>query len=332
MAYQDIAAEAVRRTQELGHENSGYGTGIRHIPVVGGAIDYGINGPQQVETGTAKTAQQKANDLAAALEAERLAKMRGVGGGGGAAAGVGGVNRAPQTSPTFTAQAPMISNPGISTQYIDPLRQQQLDQLEALKAAAAGTVPSAAELQSRDAASKAASQQYGLAAALQGGMSAGGALRQASQGAAQIQGEANTQGAILRAQEQARARDALTQALAGQRGQEQQLAQAQSDVKLQTDLANQRTKLQAMGLDNSSINALLDAQLRAMGYSNDMARSIIAANAANTEAQNDRNKMILNTGANILALGARGGAGGGGYVDPNAGSTGSGDSLMPLGF
>jgi hypothetical protein len=226
----------------------------------------------------------------------------------------------PPTS--FTQVAPQIAQQTVDTQYIDPLRKQQEDQLAALRAAAEGKTPSAAELQAKAAADRAAAQQYGLAASLQGGMSAGGALRQASQGAAQVQGEANTQGAILRAQEQARARDALTQALTGQRGQEQELSKFKADVQLQTDMANQRAKLTAMGFDASAINALLAAKMQAAGYSMDAIKTILAINQQNTQATNDWNTTILKTAGTVAA----GGIPVGGV--PGGGGGGAGDGLM----
>lgn len=328
--YAEIAEAARKRTEENGGEDGGSGLGkaLGTVPVVGGAAKQLVDGPKKTPTGPAEDAKKQADALAAALEADRQARLtatlnpnatsttttRGDPNGFNLTRTV---TKNPDGSPlntSFTGAAPQIAQQPIDTTQIDLVRKQQEDQISALRAAAEGKTPSAADIQSRDAASKAASQQYGLAAALQGGMSAGGALRQASQGAAQVQGEASTQGAILRAQEQSRARDSLTSALSGQRGQEQEIAKAQADVRLQTDIANQRSKLTSMGLDAQAINALLAAQLQAQGYSMEAIKAILAMNQANTQAQNDWNTTILKTAGTVATAGAGGAPAAGGVT------------------
>lgn len=168
-------------------------------------------------------------------------------------------------------------------------RTQQQDALDALKAAANGTVPSAAELQMRQQASRNAAQQYALAATLQG-RSPGGALRQASIGDAMVQGQTNADAGTLRATEQANARNAYTTALGGVRGQDQQ-----------TELANLNAKLTAMGYDVQTKNAILAAQLQAQGYDVSTANAIIAAQTAAADSANKFKGGVIGTAGAVGA-------------------------------
>lgn len=140
----------------------------------------GLVTPQGVDTSALKTAQQKAAD----------------------------------TQDYYHGQ--MVNLP----QQYDPTQQQTLynqgqDSIAGLRAAAAGTVPSAAEMQSQRQASILGQNQIGNAAAFQG-RDPGAALRMATLGAGNIQANAVANGAAQRAQEQATARGQLVQAVGGQ--------------------------------------------------------------------------------------------------------------------
>ena len=154
---------------------------------------------------------------------------------------------------------------GFNTPGLDPnyLYRQQMGAMQGLVGAANGTAPSAAEQQLRQQSSRNLAQQYALAATLQG-RSPGGALMSAQQGAAQVQGDTNAQAAQLRAQEQATARGQLQQALQAQTGLQQ--------------VTNQ--------LNAQQYNALLAAQLQAMGYGTQAGIGLANASAQAAAGQN----------------------------------------------
>lgn len=102
------------------------------------------------------------------------------------------------------------------------IRARQTGGLDMLGAAAAGTVPSVAELQLRQQAARNAAGAYGTAAALQG-RSPGAALRSAQNAGVAIQGQTNADAGILRAKEMADARTAYIQALTGVRSGDHEL-------------------------------------------------------------------------------------------------------------
>jgi hypothetical protein len=147
---------------------------------------------------------------------------------------------------------------------------QQEWNIEQLQKAAAGRVPSPAELQLQKQAGLNAARQYGLAAALQG-RNPGAALRSARLGSLATQSDANLQAAQLRAQEQAQARAALVQALASARGQGQNL----------------------LGLDNDYLGKLLSGQLGALNIGTDAAGAQFKGDNTNAAAQNQFNGNIL---------------------------------------
>src|SRR5262245_55585982 len=108
------------------------------------------------------------------------------------------------------------------------LAAQQQGNIDQLAAAAAGRVPSPAEIQLQQQAGINAARQFGLAAALQG-RNPGAALRSARLGSLATQGQTNIDAAMLRAKEQADARAALVNALQSARGQGQNLLGADVD-------------------------------------------------------------------------------------------------------
>lgn len=210
-------------------------------------------------------------------------------GPGGVSAGGFGGTIAPQSGGTL-----------IDQNQIGGLRDQQQAAINGLAAAAAGNVPSPAELQAQRQAQIAGAQQFGQAAALQGGMSSGGALRNALQGSAQLQGDIANQGAILRAQEQANARNALVGALSGARGQEQDLATGQAGLNQQNNLANLTAQLNNSGQNLDWMKALLSGQLQSQNTAVTGQGQVAAANASAAAAKNARDASILGTGASLL--------------------------------
>lgn len=161
----------------------------------------------------------------------------------------------------------------------DRLQAMQFGALNQLGAAAAGKVPSPAELQLQQQSARNMASQFGLAAALQG-RSPGMALRNATQGAAQIQGQTNQDAATLRAQEEANARNAYIQALQGSYGQQ----------------------LQQRGLDINQQQGLTQAQLQALGIGTQAGIGNANASAANAASQNAFTGQILGTGAQLAGL------------------------------
>lgn len=96
---------------------------------------------------------------------------------------------------------------------------QQQGAIAGLQAAAAGTAPSAAQLQLQQQAQIDAARQIALAKAI-GGPSAGGSAYRAAIGAANTNANAATAGAALKANEMAAARSQLADALNSARGQD----------------------------------------------------------------------------------------------------------------
>jgi Chaperone of endosialidase len=98
-------------------------------------------------------------------------------------------------------------------------RQQQLQAIQALQGAAAGTGPSAADIQAEQSRQANLANQLGLAAANRG-HSVGGTMASVGQNVAAINSQAAAEGASRRAQEQLAARGQLVQALGGVAGQD----------------------------------------------------------------------------------------------------------------
>jgi len=181
-------------------------------------------------------------------------------------------------------------------------RDQQTALMGALQARAAGTAPSAAELQMRQGLDQQMAAQQSLAAGARG-ISPALAQRLAAQGTAQAQGGYNQQAGILRAQEQAQAEQAFAQALAGARGQDMSLASQQANVGLQNraqdDAAANAFYGQQLGIGQAGVsNALGLGQLQNQ------------ANIANLQAQSGILQGNQNANMNLLTGVAQGGADG----------------------
>ncbi len=102
------------------------------------------------------------------------------------------------------------------------LAAQQQGNIADLANAAAGRVPSPAEIQLQQAGGLNAARQFGLAAALQG-RNPGAALRSGRLGSLATQNQTNVEAAMMRAKEQEAARQALIQALSSARTEGQNL-------------------------------------------------------------------------------------------------------------
>lgn len=152
--------------------------------------------------------------------------------------------------------------------------QLQTGALGMLQSQAAGTAPSAAQIQTQQNLGTQMANQYALASALQG-RHPGAAYNAAAQGTATAQGTAAGQGALLRAQEQAQAQNTYATAVGGARGQ---------DITTQT--ANLNAQLTNEGYDEQTKNALLTQQLVAQGMTTTEADAIIAAQTASAASQN----------------------------------------------
>jgi hypothetical protein len=155
----------------------------------------------------------------------------------------------------------------INQQYINQARGLQTQNIQQLQDAAAGKVPSAAEIAGQNMANRQAANQFGLAAAMQGGHSAGSALRQAQMGAAGVGAQAREDMMANRAAEQAQARQQLTGAITGFRGSEQDLGENQA------------------ALNQQNRNALLSAQTQMAGYGTQGAAAAADANAKEQAAK-----------------------------------------------
>lgn len=155
---------------------------------------------------------------------------------------------------------------------------QQQDNISSLAAAAAGRVPSPAEIQLQQMSGVNAARQLGLAAALQG-RNPGAALRSGRLGSLATQSDTNIQAAMLRAKEQENARNMLIQALHVARGDEQNLNSQDIDWR----------------------KALLSGELGALGTGVDAASAKFKGDSTNAAAQNEFNMDLFKTGGKLLS-------------------------------
>jgi hypothetical protein len=189
-------------------------------------------------------------------------------------------------------EAPAQDVVSLDTQQADQTRGRQQTALDALTAAANGTVPSAAEIQLREAAARNNAANFGAARAL-GGRSAGGAARAATVANAEANNETNVAAAAGRAAEQANARQALISALGGVRGQDIDTAQSNANLRQQAYGNNLTSQTTANAQADEWRKALLAAQLQALGIGTNAAGQTVNAAAKNTEAINKSKGGIL---------------------------------------
>ena len=194
-------------------------------------------------------------------------------------------------------------------------RQAQMGALGLAQQAALGSVPSAAEIQSRQAIEQATADQFALANSGAGGVSEQVAAQRAAQNqAGQLARQGAADAAALRAQEMATARGQLLGGTGQLRGQdlgqlgfEGGLAQAQAGLNQQTNLANlgAATGADALDLQRQQIaqQGLLGAET--LGFNAFTAPQALQAQimAADRDRQAQLFGGILGAGAGILGLG-----------------------------
>lgn len=148
------------------------------------------------------------------------------------------------------------------------LRGEQLQDIEALRRAATGAGPSAAELQMRQGLDRGMAAQRSAAASMRG-VNPALAQRMTTDNIANLQADVAGQTGVLRAQEQAAARDALAQAMYAARGQDIGLATTQAGLQQQADMANMQANQQAAmlgaGFEQQTALANQQAALMAAG-------------------------------------------------------------------
>jgi len=104
----------------------------------------------------------------------------------------------------------------------------------------------------------------------------------------------------LRASETANARNQLTAALGGVRGQDVETAAKNADLNQAANANNLNSQLQQNELAEKQRQALIDAQLKALGIGTQASSSILNAGAANANADNKQKGGILDTVGNLL--------------------------------
>jgi hypothetical protein len=207
--------------------------------------------------------------------------------GGGASADLGpakqvvgeGINVEQGLGAQRNAFGAQMTGPQYNPYFANQNLIQQQGAINDLGQAAAGRVPSPAELQLRQQGAANASQAFGLAAAMQG-RSPGAALRIAQKPALQTQTQTNAQAGIQRAQEQQAARQAYFNALQGLQGQVQ----------------GQR------GQDITQYGNLLQGQIGALNAAGSAAGAYSNASAANAAGKNAMYGGLISSGASLAAL------------------------------
>lgn len=181
--------------------------------------------------------------------------------------------------------APAQDRVQLDTAAADQLRQRQFGSLDDLAAAARGEVASPAEIQLRQQTAKNNAATFGAARAL-GGRSAGGAGRAATLASTDANIRTNADAGLLRATEQANARNALISALSGVRGQDIDISQANANLGQAANANNLQSQTQANALAEQHRQALIEAQLQAMGIGTTAASATVGASRANADADN----------------------------------------------
>jgi len=280
------AGDVTTRTSGLANANTGTTPGTSLIPETGSTgnstIDQGINGvrdyltPKLGDTGPSAASQRAAFGLSDDLNSERYTYR-----------------------PGAAASQDVVS---LNKQQADETRARQNQAIEALTAAANGTVPSAAELQMREEAGRNVAATLGQARAL-GGRSAGGAARAGTLASADILAKNSVEGAQLRAAEQDRNRQALQTALGGVRGQDIDTAAKEAGLTQEAYQNNLRAQLEQNELAEKHRQMLLDNQLKALGLGTTAAGQIVGAGAKNAETENNfKGGWMSALGKGIAAL------------------------------
>lgn len=165
-------------------------------------------------------------------------------------------------------RAGLGANPyGVDTTQSATDRAAALAALGGVRAAAAGTTPSPAELQLQQQSANNNAAAFGAAAALKG-RTPGASFTTAARQSADNQMQTNATAAQLRAAEMAQARQALLSGTQEQTAQDTQAAQT------------------AAALKSNYANALLGGQLTSQGQAVTAAGGTVSANVANAQTQN----------------------------------------------
>lgn len=188
----------------------------------------------------------------------------------------------------------------LDTAQANETRARQQRALDALEAAAAGNVPSAAEIQLRDQAARNNASAFGQAAALRG-RSPGSSFLTASRQNAANQAETNVAAAAARAAEMERARTALMGGLEGVRGQDIGTATTQAGLTQRGGEANLNAQLAADKLANDWRQSLLQGQLQALGIGTTAAVGGANAASANAKAENEGKQNFLSGLSGLLS-------------------------------
>ena len=181
--------------------------------------------------------------------------------------------------------APAQDRVALDTANADQLRARQFGSLDDLAAAARGEVTSPAELQLRQQAARNNAATFGAARAL-GGRSAGGAGRAATLASTDANIRTNADAGQLRATEQANARNQLISALSGVRGQDIDISQSNANLGQAANANNLTAQTQANALAEQHRQALIEAQLQAMGIGTTAASATVAGSKANADTDN----------------------------------------------
>ncbi len=188
--------------------------------------------------------------------------------------------------------APAQDRVQLDTAKADELRARQFGSLDDLAAAARGDVASPAEIQLRQQAARNNAATFGAARAL-GGRSAGGAGRAATLASTDANIRTNADAGMMRATEQANARNALVSALSGVRGQDVDISQANANLGQAANANNLQSQTQANALAEQHRQALIEAQLQAMGIGTNAASATVAGSKANAETDNQLKGGIM---------------------------------------
>jgi hypothetical protein len=186
----------------------------------------------------------------------------------------------------------------------DEIRARQIAALGGLSAAAAGTVPSAAELQLREQAGRSVAATLGQARAL-GGRSAGGAARAGTLAASDILARTNADAAQLRAAEQERARALEIQALTGVRSADVDVAGADATLRDRAFGQNLDAQLRQNELADKHRLALLEAQLAALGHGTAAGVGAVRGATENAASENRLKSGIIDTAGAAFGLKSR---------------------------
>lgn len=249
---------------------------LKKIPVVGGAVNSLVNGPDKADQAPLTEEQARAKALADSLARERTGLQE--------------------------RQGPVAQTALINRGVANAQQGRQNGALDLQQTAATGGAPSAAEIAGRNMAARGAAQQFGQAAALQGSMSAGGALRAALEGSQAVLAQNTNDTMAARAAEMAHARDAYAASTQAARGQDIGLATDQAQLQQQTGLANQSAQVATNAQTQAQRQALLDAQMKGEGLTSDAATAKYKAGAADTAATNAHNSAILDAGLGALKV------------------------------